>query len=79
MTFTIHASKNGQSVTTVRIIPAVLSTRRACWKAWAGRFTSPIRLATSSTLRTSIGFHRLLTRGFKVRFNRIASWYYFFN
>jgi len=38
------------------------STRRACWKACAGKFTLPIQLGTSSTLRTSIGFHRLLAK-----------------
>jgi hypothetical protein len=59
MTFTIHASKNGQSVVTVRISA---STRRACWKAWAGKFTLPIQLGTGSPLRSSIGFHRLLAK-----------------
>ena len=60
MTFAIHASKNGQSVVTVRI-NLLLSTKRAYWKAWAGKFTLLIPLGTGSTLLTSIGFHRLLT------------------
>ena len=64
MTFMIHASKNGQSVVTVRIVLVrpLLSTRRACWKAWAGKFTLPTQPGTSSTLRTSTGFQRLLTK-----------------
>src|SRR5260370_42593259 len=61
-TFAIHASKNGQSVVTVRINPVLLSTERARWKAWAGKFVLPIPLGTGSILLTSIGFHRLLTK-----------------
>ena len=35
MTFTIHASENGQSVVTARISPAVaVDKARGCWKAW---------------------------------------------
>ena len=62
MTFTIHASKNGQCVVTVRISPAVAVDKAPCWKAGAGKFTLPIQPGTSSTLRTSIGSHRLLTK-----------------
>lgn len=53
MTFTTHASKDGQSVVTVRISPAV---------AVDGKFTLPIQLGNSSPLRSSIGFHRLLAK-----------------
>ena len=58
MTFTIHASENGQSVVTVRISPAVaVDKARGCWKAWGGKFTLPIQLGTSLTPQTLIGFH----------------------
>jgi len=62
MTFTIHASKNGQSVVTVRISPAVAVDKARVLEAWAGKFTLPIQLGTSSILRISIGFHLLLTK-----------------
>jgi hypothetical protein len=62
MTFTIHASKNGQSVVTVRITPvvAVESARVLENLGWQVHITDSA--GTSSTLWTSTGFHRLLTK-----------------
>ena len=65
MTFAIHASKNGQSVVTVRISQMLLPIKLAYWKASVGKFILQIRPVASSTCQALIGFspgdHRTTT------------------
>lgn len=58
----IHASENDQNVVTVRITPVVSVEKARVLESLGWQVHITVQLATSSTLWTSTGFHRLLTR-----------------
>ena len=62
MTFTIHASKNGQSVATVRISPAVAVDKARVLEELGWQVHVTDSEAASSIRRTSIGFCYLPAR-----------------
>jgi len=63
MTFTIHRIEERPERRDLFVLVRLFAVDKArVLEAWAGKFTLPIQLGTSSTPRTSIGFHRLLTK-----------------